>query len=687
MGVYATSEFKDDFGDVYKIDLHDTTYTSGGTHPCPVLEDGVRFQIDGWGDAPEWLGPLYTSNIVVPLHVDGTNTAITSIIPDFRIAKENQYFILLYKNSTLFWMGKVQTDQIQYEDLYNHPLEINATDGLNRLEGFRCTSIAAVNAYDQTNITLLEALNLLLDPCEFEQFFLTTDPYIRCCMKWSETYQTATNGFLKNTSLPKSFFIEDAEKFTYKTNKQALEDLLMAFGLSIRMDNGCWMVFQPEALDATTMVTYNYSRTNAYLSQTTYTNTVTISGSNYPLNVLVNNYAPNYKEVAIKRIDDSECVIGPTDYGIDVTGPSKSIDITLGVVYKLNYWIKSFGTRGAEYMFTFRMICGQYELRRWQGNLYWRNRNSLLGTDPVRVDFKSSGRAKKDSNGNNQWDKTWTTPINIDGNITIPALPSDCTSTSLWFNEWVSSTNGGLPYANTSRFAFSLDEPYEVQYSTTNNDANAASVTVDRTAVVADSANSFSSGALRIYTGSTWQYSQTWTDGTLTGQKLLELLSKKTMYYHRSPRLVVSGGFTITGFGLSKRLSWRSSNYLLLQGTWIVKKGVWSGSWMELLSQTSDVATVSSNPYRNPAEVMNKDLINLLDRLTNMGNQLNELTQTVGNHNTLINQMQRHVTAGPEKWLLQNVAGIPNGASDDATYTLKALVSNDGNKTLKLIFQ
>lgn len=683
MGIYAESEFDDLYGYRYKVQIVDTTY-SGSTNTFTFEKEGFLQSWDGYQDEL-YFSPINNSSVVVPIYITEDDTAMNNLVSDLRIGKEDQYYVRVYKSDALIWIGKVLIDTIQFEDLVRFRFELNATDGLNRLENFRCDFIDSISG---NYITLIDLIRNCVSPCGFDQFYAASEKYISCIATWKETSQTTSGGFLKNTRINKIELVLDDEKGTKKTCKQALTDVLGSFGLSIRFDRGRWFITQPSNFTGTNALAYHYKKNGSFIGTETILVQTVISNDppNYPLATLMDAYKPNYKEVAVKCIDNStyrfeKSSFTTSGYDISLLTASKQNDYELKFFLQYAYFSAgSLGQKGKSVLFmtTFRFQCGQYELRLVNGKYKWiipapRNVGGveIRGDGPVRVDDTVTIYGPE--------------VIKLSGTLNIPKLPADAPS-NISLGIWVAAD--GKSRLWTGVFRIKQLGASEIQYSTTNDDINAASVSVDKQVQLSDFANDFSSSPIQIYTGSTWQYSQLWTsDGSdIGGVPVMKLLSQQAMYFQRNPRLLVQGQFNITDGDSLTKMNWRSTSYLFLNGTFTARECIWDGLWLELLSQSTTTTSVSNNPYRGEILRMKGDIDQLKTLLAQTNDKLTGVTEIATTGRFDIDRLISAAQQGPELWLLQNLSGIPNGAADDAEYFLKAQVSADGNKTLKLKF-
>jgi hypothetical protein len=680
MGIYAEAEFKALCGTEYKVQILDTKY-NGSTWSFVCEAEGYIQTWDGFRE-DLWFSPINNSSVVIPIHLSPNTMAMNLLVDDLRNGTEDQYYVRIYDSGNLIWMGKVLIDLVQTEDLAIARFELNATDGLNRLENFRCDFIDSIPG-DQ--VSLIELVRRCIDPCGFAQFYGVNEIYISCMATWKETSQTNSGGFLKNTRISKLELIDDPEKGTKKTCKQALIDVLGGFGMSIRFDRGRWFITQPSNFTTTNALAYNYKKNGTFIGVEEILVQTTVTGApNYPIATVVNSYKPNYKEVAVRCIDRG-------DYRFEKSSFNKSsLEITLSTASKENdydfkYFLQyaylvagSTGKNGKSVTFltAFRMLCGDYQLRSVSGQFKWirgpiREVAGVSNTSPVRLDDTVTVFGPE--------------VLKADGSFKIPKLPSDSPS-SISITIWVSANDQSRPWMGL--FKIKQNGPSEIQYSTSNNDVNAASVSLSKEVSVSDFANDFSSSPIQIYTGSEWKYSQAWTaDGSSEGGvPVLQLLTQQAMYFQRNPRLLIQGQFNITDADSLKKIVWRSGAYLFLNGTYTAATNVWDGVWMELLSQTTNTVTVSNNPYRDLIDKINLDLSKLTIDLANTNNRLGTISGIVTKNQQQIFQLTNRSQMGAEDDLLQNVPGIPIAAGDDTSYKLIAIVAADGSKKVNLQF-
>lgn len=132
--IYATGEFKDNFNNDWKVDIYDTTY-AGLPSTFTLADSGFIRNYDGIENEPLFT-LTYASNVTVRMMIKSTETAMLALIADFPEGKEDQFYVLIYKNTVLWFAGMILTDTSQFIDDDTFIYELNARDGFNRLENF-----------------------------------------------------------------------------------------------------------------------------------------------------------------------------------------------------------------------------------------------------------------------------------------------------------------------------------------------------------------------------------------------------------------------------------------------------------------------------------------------------------------------------------------------------------------------
>jgi hypothetical protein len=117
---------------------------------------------------------------------------------------------------------------------------------------------------------------------------------------------------------------------------------------------------------------------------------------------------------------------------------------------------------------------------------------------------------------------------------------------------------------------------------------------------------------------------------------------------------------------------WRSRRFSFLNGTYDANSGTWSGTWMEVLEQSTDVASGVHNPYRDKIKKVRDDVESLV-RITN-GN-----TTSIGDLSTSVFLLNRssivYITTSAYT-LLTTDSGMRftnEGSAVDVEFTLPAI--------------
>ena len=164
MGIYCKGEFTDDAGYDWLVEIHDTTYS--GTQYTMQL-NGFTRNYDGI-QSKLLFENIYVSKITARLLITENDPAIEALIGDLVIGKEDQFYMVVKREGTLWFAGMILTDLCQWDDNERFYFEITATDGMNRLENFDFT---IEDLSDPDYVTQLEVILLALQICGIERFY------------------------------------------------------------------------------------------------------------------------------------------------------------------------------------------------------------------------------------------------------------------------------------------------------------------------------------------------------------------------------------------------------------------------------------------------------------------------------------------------------------------------------------
>ena len=134
MAIRFNTTFKDVIGQTYQIQIDDSKY-AGSQVDYIAAGEGFELTYETGGDAG-LVSPIFASTCSVFMHIrPDIQSAFNSFVADIVASgDENRFTILIYKNTALYWKGKILTEQLVIPDTYYSQATITASDGLGKLK-------------------------------------------------------------------------------------------------------------------------------------------------------------------------------------------------------------------------------------------------------------------------------------------------------------------------------------------------------------------------------------------------------------------------------------------------------------------------------------------------------------------------------------------------------------------------
>ena len=279
MGRLYYSEFKSFNGTTWLCELHSSA--SALNHELKSLAS-PKFTYQGEGDKL-FDNPIRASRCEISFVMRDENDYGNFV--NIATSPEQEYVLKVYKNASLWWVGLVLPDQFSYNrearNVDYASITITAVDGLERLQGFDVlpgwfTSDRATFAY--VTVQIINMLGLS------DEFGAGTD-YLRWAGQTENANTNASYGtfdakirdlsFVKNKDV-----FKDASEIEWMNCKEALEQILKAFGARIHHDEGVYWITQANAYDDSSWNydTYDNGGLNTAYN-TAYSHRLTVSDS------------------------------------------------------------------------------------------------------------------------------------------------------------------------------------------------------------------------------------------------------------------------------------------------------------------------------------------------------------------------------------------------------------------------
>ena len=278
MGVRIRYEFTSDFDGVqWQCDIHDNDYAAAIN---TASGNGFQITYNGNGDAP--LANIKGSSCRLNLIWREDDAFYTGFINDLKGANEHEFALVIYKDSSLYWVGNITGDSLSWgNENTGRELTIDAIDGLGRLRDMRYKAVTTARRNASlNNKKVFEILLDLLSLNNLDQFWGASDPYIEFEPHW--ILNTSYTDWLDRLSIPKHIFYDNME-YNEKTPRQrydlyegksayeCLEIILTHLNMRLIHSDGRYWLQQVMGMTGANAATrYTYYKTSTPISTSPY---------------------------------------------------------------------------------------------------------------------------------------------------------------------------------------------------------------------------------------------------------------------------------------------------------------------------------------------------------------------------------------------------------------------------------
>lgn len=217
------------------VEIHDTDF-SGDSTGLNFTKEGLIEKSEG-----EYLDTIKTTNYKCSIYLD-TDEAI-SFFDDLIEADEGRFHVVVYRDSTLLFKGRIIVDSMIKEDSLYPMLSFQAIDGLTLLKNV---------AYEGTTSTILTSIKDLILNCitqndVINKMYDDSDPIVVIAsnLQFDDAYYDGVS-FYETACNRDYFFKLDGNKEERLKAWDVLMEVLNKYGLNIRYWKGIYYVFSAE---------------------------------------------------------------------------------------------------------------------------------------------------------------------------------------------------------------------------------------------------------------------------------------------------------------------------------------------------------------------------------------------------------------------------------------------------------
>jgi hypothetical protein len=616
MAVRLRAEFHSDNNDLYKIDLHDEDW-SGGAHDFTVGGDG--FSLNYQGGTDDLISPIISSELTFSIATRSGQTE--SYINSVKTYQESRFRIVVYKDSSIYWVGWVMQDLIEIEDAADPYFSVlKAVDGIGRLSNIEYEDANDISQGGGLRLTnIVDIAYNSLSKTGTSDLWGSTDTYLQTSADWWETSlmtYSATDNPLEDIALDVRIFQDyDGDGNIVNANVyDVLHQVATAFNARVYQADGRFVMEQYGQLDSSSRLVFKYDKTATFLSYETVTNDISINQTSNAARLAGNmhNFIPAVSRAEVtynqKFLDpwittlpfDSArtqyslgfiaggtgttlTLTGTVKYNTQVTGASYN-DGVLMPIYRMEIRVEDVNNAG-----TYHYLRRDYNGIGGAGATYG---NALWQTSQAYYYFDADDERTTDGEVfiyNNLALSSLPLPVSGDLRVTIELYNVYKQPTGNLFTLGTNQTQTWIILANISREedgAGAADsEVFIANNSSTGVDSN---LTLDVGSInIGDGL--LQTGHLCAYNGTAWGSSSSWRKGSSgTGVSFLQLLVREALALHYLPIERYNG--SISGdFSLGQRITFSSMELVMMGGSFGATANTWSAEWFVIDRNTSTV--------------------------------------------------------------------------------------------------
>lgn len=235
-------EFKDEVGDVWRINLHDTSY-SGTAAEITLGAEG--FALTYSGNNEDRHQPIIGSSVEFTVLNDGGtfDTFLNSVLP---AAEEGRMQVEVRRDpdnvNSLYWAGILAAEQVEQDDApAPNPVRMTATDDLGNLQRTYFDPTNGVTTFNEIR-TPVEHMLQILNQMRTENLWGATDGFFRYVNDVEMNGYTGTD-WLDDVQLDNPFVNDDNEIYEGSrgyNSYEILESIARSLNARVFQANGYW---------------------------------------------------------------------------------------------------------------------------------------------------------------------------------------------------------------------------------------------------------------------------------------------------------------------------------------------------------------------------------------------------------------------------------------------------------------
>jgi hypothetical protein len=711
MGLRLYSEFHSSTDKLFKIEIHDSSY-SGTAEAFTVASDG--FTLDYSGETDDIVSPIIGSKVTISAY--NNSSAFDTFISALKNYQETRFTVRIYGEAETvqdglvfdfyetelppdnglrpYWAGIIMQDLVTVEDTHKpYVFQITAVDGIGHLASKEYTST--------NNVTIESFIEAAVDAIGIDSLYDNDDLlYATSVNIWDAQHVYNVNNDVTTLTRFRALVYADKQEdgtLVYSSYLDIIKELCIAFGARFYQREGVYYFEQYIERTETSRYVSAYYKDGTKAFTSTVSDDITLDGTTSGGARLAGNqfnFLPALKKVQVQYNQERANNLlanrltytgatGRQDLGFVADDNNAVIQVTGQLIYQLTHN----GGGGAVALEFWRPVW-QLELRIEDaanpGTYYYLKRDwnpsggQLYGatswTTSASYYHIDVGIGKNTATGayiSNTFSVV-TPPLPVDGDAELDInwyqaydLNNAVQTVPSYFDETNQVKEVTATYFNDTGALSTV-----IVYSATNTDTNINSNLILDLGEVKVSDSTGLQGSFYVYDGSTWVPSTQWRRGNSGSYtSLLKLLTNEVLALHKKPIERYSG--TIVGpYPFGVRYSFDSAYWLPMQGSYNANMDEWSSEWFKVQKDLTNITTDTPVGSGGGADYFGRissqqgtdEVINVIDVNTTDASVSNDAT--VGNDLTVSGATSLQGTSitnlDHTGYLVENITDVEN---------------------------
>lgn len=320
------------------VEIYDDDFT--GTSTAFVMDDPGGAEISWEGENNSRFNPVIPTACSIPFLVESATHF--ALITDLVAADEGRFTVKILKDSAVYWLGLIQADQVEHEDLFytaRFQFAISAVDGVARLEDLDYNNAGSAYSGRQT---LKQHLYNVLGRLPTNSFFAAGDLYLEARLNWVTGAMSPGDDLLNSVLFDHAVFTlrDSSGNNEFASCYDILSEICSLLGARFFQDAGRWMLMQVNEFDSNSLTFSRYNKTGGALTADTRSIVLTLdqASDNFRLTGNRFGYLPGLSQAVVAyKHDANDSNLGT---GLEWSNAASTLDFVAAIKYKTGQPVK-----------------------------------------------------------------------------------------------------------------------------------------------------------------------------------------------------------------------------------------------------------------------------------------------------------------------------------------------------------